>query len=401
MNAAETTKVLVVAGQFATADSDPWLIDDLVEALVAEGADVDVLVHDAAAPRRRGTQECHSGATVFSVGPERASRKGFQRLLQHVGATIRLRTDSRGLIADKEYDLCVYFSPAFLSGGFPAVLRRKRKVKHLVFVLWDFFPVHHSEIGRIKSKALLRPLKALERWSLDSADTIALMSPKNVEFLHRYHRGLETQTVIVAPWGGTALVPLTQASKVDEFTVVFGGQLTHGRGVEILIGAAEILDATHNDIRVLIIGSGPERTRLEELAKSRGLANIDFHDRVSRTEYLNLIERAHVGVAVTVPHVTVPSFPSKIVDYFRVGLPVIACLERSSDAGQAVENSGAGLAVEVGDPQSLADAILLLYKEHKSGALSRRNALARDFYESNLTAQSAARALLALTGRDP
>ncbi len=396
MEAHGAIRVLVIAGKFAAPGSDAWLIDDLVEALIAEGAAVDVVVYDVADPRPRGVQQQATGARVFSVGPPKSSRRGAARLLRHLTTALRLHTAIRHFLSPDPYDLCLYFSPAFLSGGLPSKLRRQRRVKHLVFVLWDFFPIHHGEIGRIRNPALLRPLKSLERLSLARADTIAVMSPGNGEFLRRYHPGLASGIITVPPWGGNDVAEPPSIPKFSEFTVVFGGQLTAGRGVEILIDAAAQVQQSTDRVRFLIIGSGPDRDRLEALALGMQLGNLEFRDRVSRGEYLQLLQRVHVGIAVTVPQVSVPSYPSKIVDYFRMGVPAIACLEPSSDAGRIIESSGAGVFVETGDAIRLAESIESLLAEHEAGLLASRGRLARRFYEENLSAESAARALLAV-----
>jgi glycosyltransferase involved in cell wall biosynthesis len=396
METRQPTRVLIVTGSFATKEADPWLVDDLVEAMVALGALVDVLVHDVAKPRERGMQPARARQRVFNVGPERSSRQGMARLVQHVLAGARLHLSGSRFVCGTHYDLCVYFSPAFLSAGFPSRLRRRGTVDHLALVLWDFFPVHHGEIGRLRSHWVLAPLKAIERSVLRRADTITVMSPRSDEFLRQYHHGLKAETLILPPWGGTSDPRLTAETKLDEFTAVFGGQLTAGRGVETLLGAAEELFRRRSGARILIIGSGSDRARLQDFALAQGLENVTFIERVDRDAYLQLIQRAHIGIAITVPNVSIPSYPSKIVDYFRVSLPAVVCLERSSDVGALIEAAGAGISVEAGDAIGLARAIETLNTEWLSGVLGHRGERAKQFYCEYLSASAAASAMLTL-----
>jgi hypothetical protein len=119
-------------------------------------------------------------------------------------------------------------------------------------------------------------------------------------------------------------------------------------------------------------------------------------ERIDRDAYLKLIQRAHIGIAITVPNVSIPSYPSKIVDYFRMGLPAVVCLERTSDVGEIIEAAGAGVSVEAGDAIGLARAIEALNEEWLGGILAHRGERAREFYNEHLSATSAASALLAL-----
>lgn len=389
-------RVLLVAFSFALPGGDPWLIDDLATALARRGALVDVLVHDVSNVRPRGAQRSELEAVrVFSVGPMWQTRWPPMRILSYVITACRLHTYGIRSIGDARYDIGVYFSPAVLSGGLPARLRRLKRVGRLIFVLWDFFPVHHVEIGRIGNNAIARPLKWLERISIRRADAIAVMTDRNAEYLASYHPGLSAEILIVPPWGGIGATVSSLFPKYNVFTVVFGGQLTAGRGIETVLACAELLQRRQGERQnILIIGSGPDRHRLQSLAADRNLENVTFVDRMERSEYLDLICRAHVGLAVTVPNVTVPTFPSKIVDYFRAGLPAIVCLERSSDVGAMIEVAGAGLAVEAGNADAIADSIGQLQREWKDGILNVREEKARAFYREKLSAISAAEKIL-------
>lgn len=225
------------------------------------------------------------------------------------------------------------------------------------------------------------------------ADAVVLMTPRNAEFFAAYYPELHPDVLIHPPWGrATKDDPIRETSR-GRFTVVFGGQLVRGRGVETLISAARILEDREVEVEIRIVGSGPDREQLEQAA--RGVGAVTFVDRVPRRDYLRMLAGADCGVAVTVPDVSVPSFPSKIVDYTRMGLPVVVALEDSSDAGSLVEGSGAGLAVPAGDADRLADAIEQLTRERTAGTLDQRSTASRRFFEEQFDVAVVARAVLA------
>jgi glycosyltransferase involved in cell wall biosynthesis len=394
-------RVLLVASYFGGKDLDPWLLDDLAIAIANAGDEVDVLVHDAKHGRERGRNDYpDKRVRVFSVGPTRVRQGRFGKFRSYLACAWGLHTRGFRHVRRRRYDLCIYTSIGTFSWGLPSRLRRDGIARRSIFVLWDFFPIHHVEIGRIKRNVLHAPLRALERLSMANADAIAVMSPANERFLRTYHPRVRGRSIVVPPWasdpGASAVPPDVKRSR---FTVIFGGQLATGRGVDTLLRAARQLVDDKLPVDVLIVGDGPARTNLMALANTMGVPNTTFVAKLPREEYRRLLQSVHVGVAVTVTGVTPPTFPSKIVEYCAAGVPVIVCVEAASDAGTIVEAAGAGLAARAGDAAGLASAIRTLYQEHLDGALESRARKALALFDREFSVKRAADALLAVADR--
>ncbi|WP_349899461.1 glycosyltransferase [Parafrigoribacterium soli] len=269
-------------------------------------------------------------------------------------------------------------------------MRKHTIAKKLMLILWDFFPIHQLEIGRISRAWPTKPLKALERIAISRADVVALMTPANERFFRSYHPDLRSETIVIPPWSSSGSDEATERpAKFERFTVVFGGQLAKGRGVDTLLAAAALLQNTGEDIDITIAGDGTERMMLESEAERLHLKRVEFTGALPRTDYRALLQRAHVGLAITVAGVTPPSFPSKIVEYCGLGLPVVVCVEASSDAGTIVENSHAGISVPVGDAAGVANAIRTLYADFHDGIYTHWERRARRFYETKLSTNKA------------
>ena len=383
-------RVLIVAGTYAGDRSNPWLLDDLAREFVATGHTVDVLSFDPTGARPKGpiVQDIDR-LDAFSVGSTHTRRGAVQKLLGYVQAGIGLHVDGYRFVRRNTYDLCIYTSIASFSWGFPSRVRRAGIAKKLVLVLWDFFPIHQLQIGRINGTWLATPLKALERLAIHRADVVALMTPANERFYRTYHRGLSARTVIIPPWSSSgASAPVVQ-EKMKRFTAVFGGQLVRGRGIETLLAAAAILQAKNAVVDIVVAGDGSESGRLREEAKRLGLNNLSFVGTMPRDEYRSMLARAHIGIAITVPGVTPPSFPSKIVEYCGLGLPVVVCVEPSSDAGDLIEQHRAGIKVDAGDAMGVADAIWKLLRTHELGGLGPWGVAARSYYTTELSTSRA------------
>lgn len=388
-------RILVVSSGFSGAHRNPGLLDDLADTFVAMGDEVDVVIHDAKFARRRGRTSPPSGAVrIESVGPATIRRGRLGKLVNHAASGFGLHRFAASVTRTKPYDLCIYASIGLISWGAPVRLRRTKKAARLVFVLWDFFPIHHGQIGRIKTRIFMEPLRRLEGLAMKGADCIAVMSPANDAFLRHYHPRVDVPTIIVPPWSSEP-AELREHDRVlnDQFTMIFGGQLVEGRGVDTLIRAVACVRDKNRPVRLFIAGDGHARPALVRLANELGGNGITFLGQLPREEYRTVVKSTHVGVAITVPNVTPPTFPSKIVEYCAAGVPAIVCVEESSDAGDLVENAGAGVAARAGDVADLARAIETLFDEYLAGTLELRSRCARDLFTTRLSVRRAAEAL--------
>lgn len=138
---------------------------------------------------------------------------------------------------------------------------------------------------------------------------------------------------------------------LDERPVaLFVGRLIPRKGVATLIEALRVLDGRFAG---LVVGDGPERPRLEALA--RGLP-VAFTGRLEGSDLWEAYGAADVFV---LPSAREP-WGLVVNEAMAAGLPVVA-----SEAVGCVEDlvRGAGRVVPVGDPRALAEALLALDDE--------------------------------------
>jgi glycosyltransferase involved in cell wall biosynthesis len=383
--------ILIVASYLGGREGNPWLLDDLAVAFADAGHEVDVLVHDPNRSWLQGrTAYLDDRIRIFNVGPKHVRRGRIGKILNYAAAGWGLHTAGMNFARAKTYDLGIYTSIGSFSWGLPSRLRRSGIVRKLVFVLWDFFPIHQMQIGRIKQRGVHAPLRAIERLAISGADAIAVMSPANERFLRSYHPEVKARTVIVPPWASDSTTTSPAPERRSKFTAVFGGQLAPGRGVDILLEAMHQLQTDGVPIDLLVVGDGPAKAALMTRAVELGLANTQFRGALRRSDYRKLLQTAHVGVAITVPGVSPPSFPSKISEYCASAVAVVVSVEPSSDAGAVVEAAGAGVTVPVGDAPALAHALQKLQGEFVNGSLDRRRQRARVLFEQQLSVRRAA-----------
>jgi glycogen synthase len=134
-------------------------------------------------------------------------------------------------------------------------------------------------------------------------------------------------------------------------TFAFIGRLVTCKGIRILLEASRILKQRGFQLRIRIVGDGPDRAELERLVRHLRLQDtITFLGQVSSDSLeLHLSE----SCAVVMPSLAGEVFGLVAAESMQRGLPVIA-----SDIGALCEVLGpAGLTFRAGDATSLANCM--------------------------------------------
>jgi phosphatidyl-myo-inositol alpha-mannosyltransferase len=246
---------------------------------------------------------------------------------------------------------------------------------------------------------LARPL--LRRVALGLAERIAV-SPAARAY-HAGALGVPERAFTVVPNGvdvgrfssATPLLGLLRPG--DGPVLLFVGRLEERKGLEHLVRAFPILKTTRPDLRLVVVGEGPERDRVQSLLPPSLRVDVDFLGRVDAGDLPALYAACDVFVA---PSLGGESFGIVLIEAMAAGAPVVA----SDIPGYAsvVTDGVTGRLVPPGDPRALAEALeALLANPSLRTALSSQAregvdaydwpsvaSQVRDRYESALTVGS-------------
>lgn len=194
--------------------------------------------------------------------------------------------------------------------------------------------------------------------AFSAARLLVAVSPGVADYLATYP-GLETRVQVI-PNGvdpnrfPAACFAQRPASREDgSFTVGFLGTIKPWHGLDVLVDAFARLHVRNPDCRLLIVGEGPERGRIEAAVAERKIGSaVRLVGAVTPDQVPECLAAMDVGVA---PYPELADFyfsPLKIYEYMAAALPVVA--SRIGDLDQVVQSEVTGLLCPPGDSAALA-----------------------------------------------
>ncbi|HWI86378.1 MAG TPA: glycosyltransferase, partial [Sphingomonas sp.] len=336
--------ILMLCNNFRKDAASPYLTNTLADALAAAGARVHVGVVDWQAPPGTPPElmTMPSGVEALFVAP-RAIR-GLGRFVadasKWLGASAFMVRGLARAFGERRIDLMISFSP-LVTTGFPILWAKRRFGCRGVAYITDFFPLHQQAAKQINGRIPVAIGLAIENMLLRRFETIACMSPAGVSYLRRHYRiRADQSTPVLRLWGDTDPLPPVDRGATrarfglpdDRPIILFGGQISEGRGIEDILVMARLARQRRPDLLFFLLGEG----RLEPLVHAYiegGGDNAILHPAVTRDAYLEIASACDVGLVATVPNTGVPTFPSKTIDYLRAGIPIAASIETTTDYG--------------------------------------------------------------------
>lgn len=149
-----------------------------------------------------------------------------------------------------------------------------------------------------------------------------------------------------------------------EFWVSYAGTIGTSYDIRtmVLVGR-ELLDRGMDQIKIKILGGGPLKEELENLAKEKECTNVEFVGYAPYPKMAAYLAKSDILVNSFVKKAP-QSIVTKIGDYLAAGKPMInTCM--SPEFRQKVETDGFGINILPEDVKILTDAIMDLYKDRE------------------------------------
>lgn len=137
--------------------------------------------------------------------------------------------------------------------------------------------------------------------------------------------------------------------------ILYIGRFVELKGITCLIKAFEIIVKKYPDYKLVLIGRGPEKERLQDYIKAHKIKNITLVDTVPHKKLSYYYQQSSV---VVLPSIGIENCPLSIIEAMSFGVPVVA-----SDIGgipELVIDNITGMLFKPGDYIDLSFKILHL-----------------------------------------
>lgn len=283
-------------------------------------------------------------------------------------------------------DLLLFESPPlFLAPS--ALLLGKLIGARTIMSVSDIWPDILVRMGSLSPGIALQTMLWLERFSYRHSDVVAVTNPGAAAQLQE--RFPQIDTAVISNGVDTQLFrpELRKQSIRNQFGindgetwVMYCGLLGVAQGLDTVVRAAHILQP-RTDIRLVIIGDGPEREKIRDLIAELDTTNVELCGRRPKSDIPAILASADIGL---VPLATrLPgTMPSKIYETLAAGLPVVVA--RGCEGETLVEQNDVGRGYEPADAIDLAKSIefvcdnTLKYKDIRSRCRKLSKRFSRD-----------------------
>lgn len=249
-------------------------------------------------------------------------------LVDQSRAFLTFSREATRLTDGRDFDVVFATSSRLMTAVLGTWLARKHHAK-LYLDIRDIFVDTIQDVLPRKVTWLAEPvLSVLEKWAINRADKVNLVSPGFVDYFRlRYPdklfsyftNGIDDefitrQTIARAPGPTPVGRPLT---------VVYAGNIGEGQGLHSIIPA--LATSMGSNVNFRIIGDGGRRSALEAALLACGAPNVELLQPLNRSDLLDEYRAADVLFLHLNDHDAFKKvLPSKIFEYAALGKPVWA-----------------------------------------------------------------------------
>ncbi|MCI2227548.1 glycosyltransferase family 4 protein [Polaribacter sp. MSW13] len=264
------------------------------------------------------------------------------------------------------FDLVLYSTPPIT---FTKVIQyiKNRDNTYSYLLLKDIFPQNAVDLGMLnKGNLLYKFFRKKEKKLYEVSDAIGCMSQANVKYIKDHNPNLDTTKIEENPNTidpvGFNLNKKQRISIRKKYNLptnnrifVYGGNLGKPQGLDFLLQTIE--KNKHPNVFFLIVGNGTEYNRMNKWFIQNKPNNAKLLNSLPKGEYDLLLSSCDVGLIFLNKYFSIPNFPSRLLSYLEMKMPVIAATDKNTDIGDIIENANCGLKVISGNHKLMQQAI--------------------------------------------
>ncbi|PWJ55980.1 colanic acid biosynthesis glycosyl transferase WcaI [Dyadobacter jejuensis] len=334
---------------------------------------------------RRGNVQIHRYPIYV---PQEVS--SIKRILHEFSFLARTSTFWLKSIFTKKYDLVFCVAPPFHIAILPLIYKFIKGGK-LIAHIQDLQVDAAKELGMIKNNFFLNSMFGFERFLLKNSSKVSTIS----EGMKRkiLGKGVSENNILMFPnWvdqNTITPVPITDSLRqawglgLQDFVVLYSGNLGEKQGLEVIIEVAELTkDLPH--LKFVIVGSGGAKAKLEALVAQSNLQNIIFKPLQPYELLPKMLGIANVHLVLQKKSAADLVMPSKLTTILSAGGCAIVTADAGTSLYDLIQNHQVGLIC----PPESAPALAATIRQASQQDLTVIQANARNYVLHNLTKEA-------------
>jgi colanic acid biosynthesis glycosyl transferase WcaI len=300
------------------------------------------------------------GIDVFHTSMTRKGRGVFSRLASYL--LFHFLSLLVGLTLAHKPDIILAPSPPLTIALCEWLLAARYRVP-FIYIVQEIFPDILIDMGVIRSRRLIKLLLKLEAFIYARAGRVVTITEQMRQRL--IEKGVPPAKVVTIPnfVNTDELQPTSKRNAFslqhriqDQFVVSYAGNLGPTQSLEDFIEAASILQPD-DSIRFLLLGDGILREELTAKVDQLGLDNVLILSYQPYALMPLIYAASDLSLVPQSTEVGATSMPSKVYRIMACARSVLAYADPATELMKLVQEVDCGLAVPVGQPGALAEAI--------------------------------------------
>jgi len=259
------------------------------------------------------------------------------------------------------------------------ILRAWGMVNKTIFWVWDYYPPGYPDW---KIRLARWGYWQFDRWSSMTSSKVIFLNERLVKLRQDINVLPKNRDYPIVPIGTNPGRPLSKVKPI----IGHMGVLKISQGLDLLFDQLPTLIKLVPNIKVEIVGSGPDEAHFR--ARAKGYKNIKFYGFIKDENKVDdIIRHWLAGVAPYIPDTSNPAYwtdPSKIKAYISQGVPVITT--NITPFAKEVHAAKAGVMIDYFEPDALATAAAKIFKD--SNYRKRAYELAKKYEYKKIYANS-------------
>lgn len=256
-------------------------------------------------------------------------------------------------------------------GAMAAIIKKVKKIP-FIYNVQDVFPDSIVLMGITTDKSMIYRLGLfIEKFTYRNANKIIVISNDMKNNLIK--KGVSEEKIeVVSNWVDTSIVkPIKKDTNylfdkynlnMDNFYVVYAGNLGHAQDINVILNAAKNL-IHYQQIQFIIFGAGAMEDYYKKKASEMNLKNLIFLPLQSYDKVSFVYSLADVSIVTCKQGFGKSAMPSKTWNIMATATPIIANFDENTDMEYIIKKYKLGLFNKSGDVDLLSNNIFKMYSD--------------------------------------